>query len=89
MVGGGHQKLFNIILFNGLHPFNALSAPVLAAEMINAHAFDVAKLCHGDDCIAPGDQILHGNVVFIITNGSSSVIPVFIGDCLNLLADHA
>ena len=42
MMVGSHKKVFNIVLLNRLHSFNALSAAVLASEIIYIHTLDIA-----------------------------------------------
>ena len=89
MVRRCHQKIRNEILFDRLHPLDALAAPVLGLEVIDGHALDIAKICHGDDRIFPGDHILHGNVKFVIADLASSVVAVFFTDDKQLFLDHA
>ena len=88
-MGRCHQKLLDIIILNGLHALDSLAAAVLAAEVVNCHTFDITQFCHGDDGILARNQILHGEIVLIKANGSSSVIAVFFGYGQNLPADNA
>ena len=78
---GGHQKLFDIVIFNGLHSLDSASASVLAAEIIYGHPLNIAKLGHRNDSIFPWNQILCGKIIDIISDGSSSLIAVFVSDC--------
>ena len=41
VVVGGHQKVLNVVLLDGLHPLDALSAAVLGPEIVHVHALDV------------------------------------------------
>ena len=89
MMGSGHQQLFNVIILNGLHSLDSLASTALAAEIVHGHSLDVSQLGHSNDHVLPGDQILHGKVKFIVSDGSSSVIPVFVGNCQNLFSDDS
>ena len=84
---GRHQQIFDIILINGLHSLNTTTTAVLCLEIIYGHTLDITKAGHSDDSILPRDQILHGNIQFIITDLTASVIAVFFGNsthfCLN------
>ena len=73
----GHEQLFYIVFIQSLHTLDTLSATVLALEGIVAHSLNVSHLCHGDHHIFSRNQILCGNVVFIKSDGCSSVISVF------------
>ena len=42
---------------------------------------------HGDDCIIIGDQVLHGHII-IISDAGLSIVPILIGDHLDLFFDH-
>ena len=88
MMGCSHQQLFNIIVLNGLHTLDSSAATVLTAEVINRHTLDVTKLGHCDHGILSRDQILCGNIVYIVSDGSLSVIAVFFCNSEDLLADH-
>ena len=78
MMGCGHQKFFDIIIFQCLHAFNASAASILAAEVIYGHTFNISKLCHCDHCIFFRDQILCRNIIYIVPNSSPSLITIFI-----------
>ena len=41
MVVGSHKKVLNIVLLNGLHSLDALSATVLASEIVYVHTLDI------------------------------------------------
>ena len=86
---GGHQKLFDIVIFNGLHSLDSASASVLAAEIIYGHPLNIAKLGHRNDSIFPWNQILCGKIVYIISNSSSSLITIFVSNCKNLFSYNA
>ena len=73
----GHEQLFYIVFIQSLHTLDTLSATVLALEGIITHSLNVSHLCHGDHHIFSRNQILCGNVVFIKSDGCSSVISVF------------
>ena len=88
MVIGGHQKVLDEVLLDGLHSLDPLAAPVLALEVVHGHPLDIAQVGHGDHCVVVGDQILHGNVV-IKADLCPAVIPVFVRDHQKLLPDHA
>ena len=88
MVGGGHKQLFDVIVVNGLHSLDALAAAVLRTEIICAHTFDVTQFCHGNNRIGNRDQIFHGNIILVISDGSSSLIAVFCGNLKDLFTDH-
>ena len=87
MMRGRHQQIFDIILINSLHSLNTTTTAVLCLEIIYGHTLDITKAGHSDDSILPRDQILHGNIQFIITDLTASVIAVFFGNsthfCLN------
>ena len=85
----GHQKFFNIVILNGLHTLDSSAATVLAAEVINRHTFNITKLGHCDHGILSRDQILCGNIVYIVSDGCLSVIAVFLCNGKDLLTDHA
>ena len=89
MVRCRHQKFLDVIVIDGLHSLDSLSSAVLRTEIIKAHALNVSELGHGNDGIGNRNQILHGNIIFVKTNGCSSVIPVFVGNQKNLLTDNA
>ena len=82
-----HQQIFDIILINGLHSLNTTTSAVLCLEIIYGHTLDITKTGHGNDSIFLRNQILHGDIQFIITDLTASVIAVFFGNsthfCLN------
>ena len=85
----GHHQFFDIIILQGLHAFDTLAAPVLAAEIIDGHSLDITKFRHGYNRVFPGDHILHGNIVGVKTDSGSSVVPVFLGNGEDLFPDHS
>ena len=89
MVRCRHQKFLDVIVINGLHSLDSLAPAVLRTEIVKAHTLDISKLRHGNDGIGNRNQILHGNIIFVKTDGCSSVIPVLVGDQKNLLTDDA
>ena len=89
MMGACHQKVLNIVIIQSGHSFNSLTAPVLAAEIINRHSFDITKLCHGNDGIFFFNQIFDGDFIIINADRCSPVIAVFITNHGNLITNHA
>ena len=89
MVRRSHQKVRDEIILNGLHPLDSLAAPVLGLEIVHGHPFDIAQIGHGDDGIVPGDHILHGNIVLVVADFASAVVPVFFFYDQDLFPDHA
>ena len=87
MVVGGHEKVLNIVLLNGLHPLDALAAAVLASEIVHIHPLDISQMGHGNHRILIRNQVFHGYVV-VISNGRTPVIPVFVRDNLDFLLDY-
>ena len=85
---GRHQQIFNIILINSLHSLNTTTTAVLCLEIIYGHTFDITKAGHSDDSIFPRDQILHGNIQFIITDLTASVIAVFFSNSTHFCLDN-
>ena len=73
---GGHQKIFNVIFFNGLHSLDSFSAAVLVLKIVHRHSLDIAEICHGNDRVVVGNQILDRHIV-VKTDLCSSVIPIF------------
>ena len=53
---GGHEKVLDIILLNGLHALDSLAASVLAPEIIYIHTLDVAQMGHGNDGVLVRNQ---------------------------------
>ena len=49
----------------------------LAPEIINGHPFYVPQPCHRYHDIFLWNQILHGKVKLVKTDGSAAIIPVF------------
>ena len=86
-MGGCHQEILDVILIDSLHTLDTAPAAVLRLEIIYGHTLDVTETGHGNDGIFLRNQILHGDIQFVITNFTASVIPVFFGDnthfCLN------
>ena len=85
---GRHQQIFDIILINSLHSLNTTTTAVLCLEIIYSHTFDITKTGHSDDSILPRDQILHGDIQFIITDLTASVIAVFFGNSTHFCLDN-
>ena len=85
---GRHQKIFDIILINSLHSLNTTTTAVLCLEIIYGHTLDITKAGHSDDSILPRDQILHGNIQFIITDLTASVIAVFFSNSTHFCLDN-
>ena len=79
-MGSRHQQLLDIIIIDRLHALDTFTATVLCLEIIHTHALNVTKLCHGDHGIGDRDHVLHRNIKFIISDGSSALITVFIGN---------
>ena len=46
---GGHNQIFDIILIDGLHSLDSLTASVLAPKVVHGHSLDIAQLSHGND----------------------------------------
>ena len=88
IVGLGQQQILNIILIDGLHALDSLTASVLVFKIVHAHTFDIAKLGHSHNRILIRDQIFHGHIELIKTNGGLTVITIFIRNDQNLFADH-
>ena len=88
MMGCGHQQIFDIIFLNSLHALDSLAAAVLALEIIAGHSLNIAKIGHGHNDIVIRDQILRRHIVFIISDGGTAVISVFISDEGDLLLDN-
>ena len=85
----GHEEFFYIILVQLLHTFDSLASTVLGFECIVRHSLDISKLCHRDDNIFSWDQVFHGDIKLIESDGCSSLISVFITDHKDLFFDHA
>ena len=83
-----HQKLFDVVIINSLHSLDSSAAAVLAAEIIYSHTLDITKLCHCDNRILSRDQILCGNIIYIVSDGSLSVIAVFLSNSQDFFTDH-
>ena len=88
MMGCGHQQIFDIIFLNSLHALDSLTSAVLALEIIAGHSLNIAKIGHGHNDIVIRDQILRRHIVFIISDGGTAVISVFISDEGDLLLDN-
>ena len=84
---GGHEKVLDIVLLNGLHALDSLAASVLAPEIIYIHTLDVAQMGHGNDGVLVRNQVLHGHII-VISNGCAAVIPIFIRDNHNFIPDN-
>ena len=88
-MGRRHQKLLNIVVFDGLHTLDSLATTVLATEIVYRHTFDIAQFCHGNNRVFAWNQILHRDIEFVKTDRGSSVIAILFGYSQNLSADHA
>ena len=84
-----HEEILDVIIFNRLHSLNAASATVLRTEIIRRHPLHVTDICHRDHGIFIRDQIFHGNVILIVSDGGTTVIAVLVSDQLNLFTDDA
>ena len=89
MVGGRHEKIFNIIFLNGLHTFDSLTTTILGFKIINSHTFDITQTGHGDNGIFVGNQILHIDIIDIITDLTATIITVFICNFRNFFLNNA
>ena len=69
-------------------PLDSLSAPVLDLKVIHIHALDITEFCEGNDSICHGNQILHGDIILVKSDGGLSVIPVFFGNALISSCNH-
>ena len=87
MMCGRHQQIFDIILINSLHSLNTTTTAVLCLEIIYGHTLDITKTGHSDDSILPRDQILHGDIQFIIADLTASVITIFFSNRSHLCLD--
>ena len=83
-----HKQLLDIVIIDRLHTLYALASAVLAPEIIRRHALDISKMCHRDDDILIRDQILGRDVKDIALDRGSAVIPVLIGNDLDLFFNH-
>ena len=88
-MGGGHQKIRDKIVLNGLHSLDSLAAAILCLEIVHGHPFDISEVCHGDDGVLSGNHILHADVNLIIADLASSVVAVFDADDGDFLPDHS
>ena len=89
MMSGSHQEFFNIIILQSLHTLNSTAASVLASEIIHCHSLDISTFGHCYHCIFSWNQILCRNIIHIITNGSLSVISIFLGNCQDFFSDYS
>ena len=85
----GQDQLFNVIIIQSLHSLDALATTVLTLKIISGHTFDITKLRHSDDHFFLRNQILHRNIKFIISDGCSSWIRIFISDLFQFLLNYA
>ena len=86
---GRHQQVIQIILIDGGHAADSLSAAVLALEIIGGHSLDVTQVGHGDDHVIIRNHILFVDLVLIPADACSSVIAVAVFYFGDLFADHA
>ena len=68
MMRSCHKHFHNIIILDGLHSLNSLTATVLTLEIVGSHALDIANLCHGNNRIGFRNQIFHGNIKLIVSD---------------------
>ena len=83
-----NKQFLDIVIIQDLHSFDSFSASVLTLECIHGHSLNVSHFCHGDHHIFSWDQIFHGNIKLIKSDGCSSLISIFFGNDKNLLFDH-
>ena len=88
MMGRCHQKFLDVIFIDCLHSLDSLAATVLGTEIIKAHSLDIAKFCHCDHSVGYRNEILHGNIILVKSDGSSSLITVFFCDQEDFLTDN-
>ena len=88
VVGVAHQQILHIVFFQGLHSLDSLAAPVLGLEGVLGHPLDISKLGHGDHHVLPWDQVFHGNVVLVKSNGSAALVAIFFLDGKDLFLNH-
>ena len=89
MVTGCNKQFSDVIILQSLHSLNTFTTTILALECVHRHSLDISKFCHCNYDILARNQILHGEIVLIKADGSSSVIAVFFGYGQNLPADNA
>ena len=87
MMGSGHKQFFDVILFNGFHPFDSAASPVLGMEIFRIHPFDITEAGHGDYGIGLRNQVFGRDIIGIIADDGSPVIAVFCGNSQNLLTN--
>ena len=80
-----NKQFLDIVIIQDLHSFDSFSASVLTLECIHGHSLNVSHFCHGDHHIFSWDQIFHGNIKLIKSDGCSSLISIFFGNDKNLL----
>ena len=88
MMGSRHQKFLDVIFIDRLHSLDSLATTVLGTEIIKAHSLDVAKFCHCDHSVGYRNEILHGNIILVKSDGSSSLITVFFCNQEDFLTDN-
>ena len=88
-MGIRQNQLFDIVIIQSLHSLDSFAAPVLTLEIIPGHTLDITKLRHGDYHFFLRDQIFHGNIKFIVSDGGSSWICIFIANLFQFLLNHA
>ena len=76
---GGHNQIFDEIFLDGLHSLDTLAAAVLTLKVIHRHSLDISKICHSNNGVLVRNQILHGHVKLVKSDGCSSVVTVFVG----------
>ena len=88
MVTGCNKQFSDVIIIQSLHSLNTFTTTILALECVHRHSLDISKFCHCNYDILARNQIFHGDVKFIKSNLSSSVITVFLSNYKNLFFDH-
>ena len=87
MMGSCHKQLLDIIIIDSLHTFDSTAATMLCTEVIRAHTFDITKFCHSNNRICHRNQVFHGDVILIVSDGCTSVITIFRTDHHDLFFD--
>ena len=84
-----NKQFLDIVIIQDLHSFDSFSASVLTLECIHGHSLNVSHFCHGDHHIFSWDQIFHGNIKLIKSDGCSSLISIFIRNDDDFFSDYA
>ena len=88
MVGRRHQKIFNVIFLDGLHSLDTFASAVLRLEIINRHALNITKARHGNHGVIFRNQILHIDIVDIISDLTPSFVAILLGCDKHFTFDH-